>query len=483
MPMEYPVPDPLDVEQLHNIVFPDPADNYQGINDAIAELPSEGGIVCLKKGTYDVTGTYDDGEKIVVDKPIWITGHGKASVVRAADNTTEVDQGIRIFSVEASGVTFSNFMIDGNWQNNTPISDAKDGHNCQVKLGYKDFKFVNMWSYNGTGDGVETHAAENVIIDSNHIYNCYFDDIDVKAKKAVISNNLCLYQQQRRGITVRVDSSGNNPFRDAVVDGNVIVAGSSDMDFGILIRGEGSRVSVKNNLVNGVNHYCDGVHVRPQDSKAIENLTIKNNDFLYPAYGVRVQAGQNIDIKDNFVKHSSGRGIAIDAIGNLSIDDVEIKHNRIIDNVNNNEGIRVWAYTANLSDIFVENNTVDWIEETGSDYCMSAEVDGQSIDRSYMRNNTLRNYSTAPVNNPGNIGQFVGVVTLPSGSTSVTANHNLGIAPEPHQVSAVPLEGLGSATYWYVDETALTASSLDIAVDADPTKDVDFKWKIDKKAR
>jgi len=74
-------------------------------------------------------------------------------------------------------------------------------------------------------------------------------------------------------------------------------------------------------------------------------------------------------------------------------------------------------------------------------------------------------------------GYSEGTATIPSGSTSVTVSHNLPITPAKKHIDVRNITGLGSATNFWVSN--VTSTDFTISVDADPTQDVDFQYIID----
>lgn len=79
-----------------------------------------------------------------------------------------------------------------------------------------------------------------------------------------------------------------------------------------------------------------------------------------------------------------------------------------------------------------------------------------------------------------NTGQFnfrnAGSATISSGSTSVSVSHGLSDTPNADEITVIPTSSFGSASKWYIDN--IGASSFDINVDADPTQDVTFSWRV-----
>jgi len=95
---------------------------------------------------------------------------------------------------------------------------------------------------------------------------------------------------------------------------------------------------------------------------------------------------------------------------------------------------------------------------------------GDFLKYSKFRANTYFNSYVPTLDNGG-------TTTLGSGNTSTTVSHGLDRAPSIEDVQVTPATTLGAATSFWV--TNLGSGSFDIKVDADPTQDIEFNWKVD----
>lgn len=71
-----------------------------------------------------------------------------------------------------------------------------------------------------------------------------------------------------------------------------------------------------------------------------------------------------------------------------------------------------------------------------------------------------------------------GVATLSSGNTFVTVDFVPDMDTADYEVHVTPKEDLAAATNFWVPDGSIQQGQFNINVDADPTQDVDFAWRI-----
>ena len=69
------------------------------------------------------------------------------------------------------------------------------------------------------------------------------------------------------------------------------------------------------------------------------------------------------------------------------------------------------------------------------------------------------------------------MATVSNATTSEVVTHSLDITPVAKDLVVWPVEDWGSAAKWWVD--TITSTQFTIHVDADPTQDVDFAWRVE----
>ncbi|MFD1515826.1 right-handed parallel beta-helix repeat-containing protein, partial [Halomarina rubra] len=173
-----------------------------GIQDAYERLPSGGGIITLSAGRYVGSPGHQYPDSFIKihdpDKPVALVGQGYATEIFIPDNYQDNDgDGNRVIDIGGvavddpwlsedtfvDGCLFKDFRINGNQQNNNgdgdgnTITNANDGHN--IECFGSDNKFVNLWSNNSTGDGIEISRYPGSVetdTEANLIHGCTFRD-------------------------------------------------------------------------------------------------------------------------------------------------------------------------------------------------------------------------------------------------------------------------------------------------------------------
>jgi len=133
------------------VVALDGTGDFTDIQSAINDLPSGGGVVYVKEGTYEVSSG------IIINKEnVSLIGSGKSTIIK---NTAE---GSGIY-VRASGCFISQLNIDGN--NNMGIIGIDIGLRCT------EVKILSCWIHNFSSYGIGTYRNAGVLIEGNFIYS------------------------------------------------------------------------------------------------------------------------------------------------------------------------------------------------------------------------------------------------------------------------------------------------------------------------
>jgi hypothetical protein len=75
----------------------------------------------------------------------------------------------------------------------------------------------------------------------------------------------------------------------------------------------------------------------------------------------------------------------------------------------------------------------------------------------------------------GYVTESSGTATIPSGSTSVTVNHGLGVTPSVKDCSVTPTNSLGSATKFWTSNFTATTFTINVNADLGATT-ATFAW-------
>lgn len=288
-----------------------PSDGLQGLKDAEAALPASGGVIRMRDGTYEATGTYSDGYLWDITKPILLKGEGESSEIRLADGTTATDEGARIVRVSANGVRFQNFTINGNYQNNN-TSDANDGANIYVDA--NDFYITNVTSKNSTGDGITGGGRRITITNCHFIENWEQSFHPGSMKDFVFANNVCereinnahIHLRSGNGLVTERGLIANNTIRDGQQQAIVVTSGP----------GTTRNIRIVNNIIE--NPGKQGVLFdNPMSDEAAHQIQIEGNTIKQAGSNALELVGhEDIRICGNEIIEPQQHGILFTPAGN-----------------------------------------------------------------------------------------------------------------------------------------------------------------------
>ena len=251
----------------------DPNSDSGGIQAAIDNASPGDTLVLKPNTTYDVAGTYSDPEPIIkIDKSLRLKGFGHSSVIRLEDNVTDTDEGAKIIEVHADDVELLDFTIDGNHQNQSQPSANSDGHNILQDRDYTGLLLDNVYSKNGTGDGIEPFG------DKIRVINCRMEDNWEQHVHANGSNDLlvtgCIFDNEVNNSMINTYASqSDNSTEDTVIEGNIFLNGQVEVLKVEAGNGGVGVVEFKDNLVNGP------VGTLPAVRVLTGKVTIQDNHF------------------------------------------------------------------------------------------------------------------------------------------------------------------------------------------------------------
>ncbi|MFZ2071785.1 MAG: disaggregatase related repeat-containing protein [Halobacteriota archaeon] len=340
----------------------------ESIQDAINNLPAEGGIIELAAGVHDITNT------IIIDKSNVIITGTHASILKsnfvgdffniphlnpaAGDDWNSIGQ--------KDNITFSNFTVETNNNSRRLFIRAWHVTNFTVE-NIKCSGYSSLVAINPTG-GATTARTEDLIIRNNVIEhgNLAF----YYTTHAIVKNNILKDHSGCYGL----HSDRNNA--EIVIEDNYIENCGAN---GALTVDTGSKFTIRNNTIIGSQRgifvemsqtdsvisdntitgtTMAGIYLRPQFT--IKNFTIRNN-LIYSNAGDGMQAidigynqvyGTNVSMVNNVIYNNNGDGIYMNS------DYYEIlglKNNIII----NNGGYGINHVKGNISHSYnnIENNT------------------------------------------------------------------------------------------------------------------------------
>lgn len=288
------------------------------INEAISNLPSGGGIVRIKKGTYNLTGVVE-----ILKSNVILEGEGVATLLRVA-NSANLGDVVRIGnggSVSYTNITVRDFMIDGNQANQT------SGANSPLVLwgtaSYKHSKLTieNLWLTGAKQDCLKVIAIEDSVIKNCYIYSntgtaiglftsSQYNTIvgNVLASNSYgIYDNACNYNTIT-GNVIRNNGYGfyvNSGWRE-VFTGNMVFTSTN---YGVYLVGA-QRVAVTGNHFYGDSWSI----VVGNSSNATKYNVITGNTITYPtSQGIALYYGSGTTVSNvisgNHIFGAGGHGI------------------------------------------------------------------------------------------------------------------------------------------------------------------------------
>jgi hypothetical protein len=454
---------------------PKPEDGTEGIQAAIDALPSDGGVVHLQNGVYEVNNVngdpYDNYPINIKKDNVAIIGEGWGTVIYLPDGMAEASDGTngkgariihngRALNDPGTGVydkTFLiNFAVNGNQQNNggtgdgENLSDATDGHNINLN-GYYNWVH-NVKSVNATGDGIELISFENpTTCKYNIVSNCWFEDNyeqDLHNHGASVTRytgNICLDEKTNGSVYMYTDHCDAE---NIWFDHNYIRASNSDWTSVVLNTNTSftvRNVHFENNIVE--NSPNAAVKVRTNSGGNAEDIYIENNTIRNAGtHGIDVRGCENLHIKNNTITECGAR--AIEARQNDAEADF---HGLYIEN-----------------NFLYNNNQLD-----GAHDAINIQIDGQDLHNVRVRGNDMLSDS-APYHRRGiqiketSVGSYQDVMIESNWTRGIKSapriNDQTASALQRNNpnandfVSSPPSSFAARVGLWYYDDGANTGS-------------------------
>jgi len=179
------------------VVAADGSGDFTDIQSAINALPSGGGVVYVREGTYNVSV----GIKISSSN-IALMGAGRSTIIRA---TADCEHGIIDIdgrTATISGIIIADLAIDGNNTDSHGIMLRDDESNL---FGVEASIVRNVWVYNCNFYGIfdaQLGSAKFNLFDSNVVHDILLNGICAYSGGANIMNNVS-YANGGAGITIQ----------------------------------------------------------------------------------------------------------------------------------------------------------------------------------------------------------------------------------------------------------------------------------------
>ncbi len=138
------------------------------INEAISNLPADGGIVRLKKGTYTISAAIS-----ILKNNVTLEGEGPATIIKMA-NATNLDYMITVG--DGGTTTYSNCLVRNLQCDANKANQASGTGSTIIVYGassYKNTKIIieNCWLHDSKNDCLRLIGAEDCVVKGCVIYN------------------------------------------------------------------------------------------------------------------------------------------------------------------------------------------------------------------------------------------------------------------------------------------------------------------------
>jgi parallel beta-helix repeat protein len=271
----------------------DGTDDQTEINEAISNLPAGGGIVQIKKGTYNLTGVVE-----ILKSNVVLEGEGSATLLRAA-NASNLGDIVRVGNggtTSYQNVIIRKFMIDGNQANQT--SGASSPLVLWGASSYKHSRITveNMWLTGAKQDCLKVIAIEDSVIRNNFIYSNIGTAIGLFTTSQYISITGNILTSNSYGV---YDSACNY----CTMTGNVLRSNG----YGFYVS-NGWRETISGNTIFTSTNY--GVYLIGS-----QRVTISGNNFYGDSWSIVIGNSSNITrynvITGNVIAWPTSQGIAL----------------------------------------------------------------------------------------------------------------------------------------------------------------------------
>jgi len=481
----------LSTEEQNSTIYWATEDKYPrwyDVQNLIDDVP-KGAEIRLEARQYPLD-FIDEGTVKINTEGVTLRGAGHGSHVFLENDTTNANEGADILEITADNVTIEDFRVDGNWQNNDPgeQGEIQDGHNI-ASQGVTGFTARNIWSVNGTGDGIELVNSDDCLIINPRLYDNWEHGIGLNgAQKSTILGGI-VDGERNNGLIDTWNGATNDDTERIKIIGTTLRNGQ---DAGLTIDGgEGAVRDIDVIAVTVENCAKECFAVIPGGEQTqVPNVTVRDSEFINEGsgYGVRIDGPKNFSMRGTTIRDNPKHGMRILApITNSEVVGNDILNNN--QNDNNGRGIVVQVPDAtSLDELEVDDNTIKSESAPYHESGIFSTGPGTFNDTYYVRDNTIVNVQNERVENSFpqrpriQLRNGQGVVedddtytTSGDGSTTTfTIPHKLDVAPTQYSVDALTADATG---YWISNTTQNVIEVSYSAAPADGTDNLQWHYR------
>ncbi len=272
------------------------ADDVQ-INSAITALPTNGGMIVLLEGTYDITAT------ISITKPVKLCGVGWSTILKPSADVSVITVGNG--ATAETDVEICHLQIDGNKASLTSTS-----HGVYFNTSISRSLVHDCYIHDTHDTGIHMVTVNQV-----NIYDNLIVDVGTGSAGGGIGFNSASYRCTVSGNTIIspnkhgiVISGGDGHCYDFIISGNYIY---SSGEIGISADQDTDYVTITNNVI---------------DTTTLDGINLESSGATITHSGI---------ISNNVVKNAGASGISIGGVaGTVSKNNI-VSNNTIEDSANN----------------------------------------------------------------------------------------------------------------------------------------------------
>jgi len=260
------------------IVAADGSGDFEDIQEAINDLPSSGGVVYIKEGTYEVSSVIS-----ISKSNVSLIGAGKSTVI--SSSASPVISASSVDNVLISQLFFSSppgWAIYLGSSSESAISYcwiSNCGDNSIQVTGCQEIFISNCFISGGPGIGIESNSSSSLLI--SNLISDKESGVYLTGDNNIVSSNRILSCGNGAGVEVETSHS--------IITSNFI---SDSGDHGIILYSSSRRNIISNNQV--LSSFGYGVQIQGDYNLLLGNVLYNNSAGAYQNLGTGNEIAHNI---------------------------------------------------------------------------------------------------------------------------------------------------------------------------------------------